>query len=351
MIKKIFVLLLIVSISTFIFATVSGTISEVDKYGNVHTDISEVVFIEGGFEQGDILGVKAGENELIAPFVTTYGDVDRGTPLIRISGENVMMAINYGNFAETYSLEVGSKVSFDLLEKGSYKEELEIRHLVRTDEREDYTSDEIFANFREVDMGNIGKGILYRSSHPSIDDPRAPYANSLIENAGIKTVINLSDSDEELAENFNYSDYYKSIADNGNLINLNMSVDLLSGTFASKLKSGLLFMIEKEPPYLIHCVEGKDRAGMVVALLGALMDAPAEDIFSDYVVSYENYYNVENGTPAYDAVENIIIDIFETINDGNPVNDENIKEVALKYLTERVGLTPEEIDSLETKLK
>ena len=116
-------------------------------------------------------------------------------------------------------------------------------------------------------------------------------------------MINLSDSDEELAASYAYSQYYKSIGEAGNLINLNMGVDMLSDDFSQKLKSGLLFMIEKEPPYLVHCVEGKDRAGIVGALLGAIMDAKTGEIYADYVKSYENYYKVAPGTLAYEAVE------------------------------------------------
>jgi len=148
-------------------------------------------------------------------------------------------------------------VVIKLKEKGTYKSELEIRHLVRTNNRADYDSDEVFANFREVRLGSIGQGKLYRSSHPSINDPRAPYASKLMESVGIKTVINLSDSQDELLKNLQYSNYYKSIYDKGNLIALNMGVDPMSDDFAQKLQTGLLFMISKEPPYLLHCVEGR----------------------------------------------------------------------------------------------
>jgi len=350
----VFLVLSLVNISFaqgIVSSDVVGTVSEIDKYGNVHTDIPETTIFEYGFEIGDMLLLKLDETNVIAPFVTTYGDVDRGSPLVRTTSGHVQLAINYGNFAKTYNLEIGETITIQLKEKGAYKSELEIRHLVRTNNRDDYASDEIFANFREVTLGNIGEGKLYRSSHPSIDDPRSPYASKLMEKAGIKTVINLSDSQEELMNNLQYSSYYKTIYDQGNLIALNMGVDPMSEDFARKLKEGLLFMIEKEPPYLVHCVEGKDRAGITVALFGAIMDASTKEIYSDYVKSYENYYNIEEGTPAYEAVERIISDLFVEMNNGDRVDDSNIKEVAIKYLTERVGLTKEQIYQLQQKLK
>src|SRR6056297_147508 len=349
--KKVLLVSLLMLSVAMIFAAISGSVAEVDKYGNVHTDIAEADFLAAGFELGDMLLITMGDQSVQAPFVTTYGDVDRGNPLVRLSGGNVAMALNYANFAKTFSLEEGSEVAFDLVNKGAYLEELEIRNLVRTDVREDYASDAIFANFREVTMGEIAPGILYRSCHPSLDDPRAPYASLLIEKAGIKTVINLSDSNEELAEFLAYSNYYAAIKDTGNMINLNMGVDLLSDEFAAKLKDGLLFMIEKNPPYLVHCVEGKDRAGMTVAILGALMGATVDEIYADYVTSYENYYNVEKGTQAYAAVENIIRGIFKSINNGNDVTDENVGYVAVKYLREKAGLSYPQIMALQAALR
>jgi len=330
---------------------VSGKVTDIDKYGNVHTDILESIIQQKEFEIGDIVQVKIGDKTFEAPFATVYGDVDRGKPLIRLTDGHVQLAINYGNFASTYGLKVGDTVTIKLKEKGTYKSELEIRHLVRTNNRADYDSDEVFANFREVRLGNIGSGKLYRSSHPSINDPRAPYASKLMESVGIKTVINLSDSQEELLKNLQYSKYYKSIYDKGDLIALNMGVDPMSDDFAKKLQAGLVFMIQKEPPYLLHCVEGKDRAGIVTALLGAIMDASMEEIYADYVKSYENYYKVQPGTAAYDAVRKIISDLFVEMNGGKPVDDSNVKQVAMKYLTEKVGLTAQQISQLQGKLK
>ena len=55
-----------------------------------------------------------------------------------------------------------------MAEKAGYLEEYEIRNIdsLRTNERDDYASDEVFANFRPVVMGDILAGILYRSSSP-----------------------------------------------------------------------------------------------------------------------------------------------------------------------------------------
>jgi hypothetical protein len=335
-----------------VFAGVAGKIAEIDsKYGNVYTDILQLTLSEAGLEVGDLVELKFDSKVMVVPFVRNYGDVDRGSVLIRLSGGRVSLAINYGNFAKTYDIIVGKDVELSLVEKGAYLNELEIRGLVRTDARSDYESDAVFSNFRVVALGHIKPGVLFRCSHPSINDPRAPFANELVKQAGIRTVINLADTDEELLSFYQYSDFYRSLGEAGHIINLGMGVDMLSDDFSQKMKEGLLFLIENEPPYLVHCVEGKDRAGIVSALLEALMGATAEEVFHDYVISYENYYHVKPGTPAYDAVKKIIVDIFKSMNDGNPVDDSNIRFVALKFLRTKVGLSLEEIEGLKAALQ
>ena len=349
--KKALLFSVIMVFTVAAIASVSGVVAEIDRFGNVHTDIAEDVVNQAGLEVGDIVLVTLPEATVVSPFVRTYGDVDRGNPLVRITGGRLQLAINYGNYAEVYGLEIGSPVNVEVVEKGAYLDELEIRNLVRTYDREDYESDEVFANFREVTLGDIAPGKLYRSTHPAMDHAWGPYANRLMREAAIETVVNLSDSDEEVAKAFEYCDYYGALGEAGNVINLYMGVDLLSDDFAQKLRDGLLFMIDREPPYLVHCVEGKDRAGLTIALLAAIMDAPAEDVFKDYAKSYENFYNVEPGTPAYAAVQKIITDIFTDLNSGIPVDESNVKNIAMRYLVDRVGLTLDEIRALQEKLR
>ena len=73
-----------------------------------------------------------------------------------------------------------------------------------------------------------------------------------------------------------------------------MGVDFFAPDFTEKLAAGLRFMISNEPPYLVHCNEGKDRAGMTIALLEALSGATMDEIIADYMESYENYYGVRD---------------------------------------------------------
>ncbi|HQI79232.1 MAG TPA: SAM-dependent chlorinase/fluorinase, partial [Petrotogaceae bacterium] len=155
--KSITVFIFITLFSTVIFAAgtqgFSGNVAEIDKYGNVRLDVTEEAVKLSGVEVGDILEVKFNDKTLILPFVTAYGDVDRSSPLLRLNKGFVQMAINYGNFATFFSVALNNTVTVSVLEKGTYKAQIELRKLVKSEERKDYTSDQAFANFREISLG------------------------------------------------------------------------------------------------------------------------------------------------------------------------------------------------------
>ena len=201
-----------------------------------------------------------------------------------------------------------------------------------------------------VDEGDIAEGVLYRSCSPVRGDARAPYADKLVGEAGIKTVINLADNEETMLSGLAGAPYYATLVESGNVIMLDMGVDFFSPDFTEKLATGLRFMIAHEDPYLIHCNEGKDRAGMTVALLEALSGATMDEIVADYMESYENYYGVEKGTEQYDMIAQIIIDFFETMN-GRPFPYDALKTVAEQYTLNTIGLSSAELNALEAVLQ
>lgn len=126
-VRRTLLLVLMVVFCVAVFAQLSGVVTEIDDfYGNADTDIAQSEVEEAGFEVGDTLRVILPEFTLDLPFVTTYADVDRGEPLVRIYDNYVRLAINYGNFAKEYDLEVGSVVKIDLLVKHE-REEVDVR--------------------------------------------------------------------------------------------------------------------------------------------------------------------------------------------------------------------------------
>lgn len=365
---KYLVFLLIVMAVSLVFTVnaaaddvLKGEVIEVQKYGNLTMDLKPAEFYEAGFELGDLLKVTVGDQELEVPFVTSYSDVDTNSLLVRDDQDAniIVVAINMGDFAKTYNVEVGDEVTFSLLEKEGYLSEYLLHQLERTNKRSDYATDSIYANFRSIATSGINPGVLYRSSSPINNTlNRAQYTDDLTGAVGMKTVINLSDSkeaaEEYMEEQGPKADYYKSLYEKGNVITLDMGVDITSKDFGKKLAEGLRFLNEHEGPYLIHCTEGKDRAGFVAALLEALMGASLDEIVADYMTTYENYYKLEEGSEQYNAVadSNIKTSVTTVIvgaKKDTDISDVDLAKAAEDYL-KSIGMTADEIATLKENL-
>ena len=357
--------------------TLDSSVKDIQKYGNLVLSITKSDMDSIGAEYGDVFTVDLGDQVLEAPYCTSYSDVEIGDLVLRNDGDGIILAINMGDFASSYGIatkvsnpdktyqwvfEEGKKLeditlSLILTGKGEYRDQYLIHQLFRTNEREDYSSDAVFANFREIVGGDLGSGALYRSSSPVNNEiGRAKYADELVSLNNIRSVMNLADSRETIEGYFKEEDfaspYYKSLYENGQVIALNMGVSFKTREFQNGLVEGLTFLSKNEGPYLIHCNEGKDRAGFTSALLSALMGLTYDEIASDYMTSYENYYHVEKGTEQYEAVKRSNIDSMLSFIAG--VETKDLENVDLAAKAEEflvaIGMEKSDIDTLKSKL-
>ena len=87
-------------------AGISGHVIGLDgPYGNLITDIKPDHLREIGYRPGDVIYIKVAGKSLALPFVSTFGDVPVGKPLLYIDSSNlVSVAINQGNFAQTHEV-------------------------------------------------------------------------------------------------------------------------------------------------------------------------------------------------------------------------------------------------------
>ena len=333
------------------FAEGALPVAEVSKYGNLVLDISGEEFFELGYDYGDIISVEISRERWIMPVGSSYSDVEAGEAVCRVESmeEAVVLAINMGNLAEEAGVsgDAPGAVSICPEEAAGYRDEWLLRQLTRTNERGDYArlSDAAFANFRAVDTSGMGEGMLYRSSSPVNPElGRSGYAVAAMEAAGVRTVINLADAEIDYP---GWEDsYYAGCA----VICLNLGIDPAGAGFREGVAAGLRFMIANDGPYLVHCTEGKDRAGFVSALLECLMGAPAGEVVSDYMESYFNYYGVAPGSEQYEAVaEANILPILAKAFGVEDIFACDLAAEAREYLAE-AGLSPEEIDNLVAKL-
>ena len=360
-----------------VITEVTSSVKEIQKYGNLVLTIEKKDLDAMGAEYGDVFTVSFQDTEVYAPYCTNYSDVDLGSIVLRNDGETLILAINMGDFATTYS--IAEKVSnpdktykwifeegktmedisllLTLTGKGQYRDEWLIHQLSRTDNREDYSSDAAFANFREIKGGKIGEGALFRSSSPINNEiGRAKYADALVKENGIRTVMNLADSEESILSYMEKDDfaspYYASLFENGDVIALNMGVSFKTREFQASLSEGLTFLASKEGPYLVHCTEGKDRAGFTSALLSALMGLTYQEIVEDYMTTYENYYHIEKGSEQYEAVKKSNIDSMLSFIAS--VESDKLSQVDLSLKAEEfllaIGMEEETVRKLKENL-
>ena len=267
---------------------------------------------------------------------------------------NIAICINYGKLNEIANVKAGDKFTIMMTGAGEYLPQYQIRNLKRTNNRKDYSSDEVFANFRNIAVGNIAKGVLYRSSSP-IDNElgRAAYADKLAKAAGVNTVINLADSDDSIrtylaAKNF-ASSYYKKLYEGKKVLALNMGLTYSSDKFKGSVVNGCKFMATNKGPYLFHCTEGKDRTGFFAALIESLMGASKDEIIQDYMQSFINYYNVKKGTSQYNLICNDLLSMLNVIAGTSNLDKANLAAGAKKYLLSG-GMSDAQIKVLMTNL-
>lgn len=377
--KKIFsfFLMLCLLVSVLVSVTAEGTsatVTEIQKYGNLVLSMKGSELLSQGYAYGDIVTVTLNGQELEMPVGSNYSDVDQGSMICRVvikpdtNEDTIILAINMGDLATTtaiaekekikadpgyvwhYSVEEPVTVSFAMKEQGGYYDQWVMHQLVRSENREDYPdlTDEAYANFRAVTTTGIGAGKLYRSSSPvNPEINRNHQADAAAEKAGVKTFVNLADAEETMKGYEGFADSYYS---KQNYICLNLGVDFSSEEFRHGLAEGLRFIAKGEAPFLVHCNEGKDRAGFVSAVIEALMGASADEITADYMVTFFNYYGVQPGTEQYDIIASSNIQKSLAAAFGmESLSSGNLQESCVSYL-ESVGLTADEIAGVQAKL-
>lgn len=338
-----------------------GKIIEFEKYGHAVLDITIERMFADGYELGDTVDIyfENGKEFKNVPFFNGYY-VKKGEVMLRAypGHTNVAVCINYGKINESASLKIGGDVVIALSKKGGALDTQVLNSLVYSNDINDFANDITFANFREIATTNIGRRKLYRSASPiNNENKRASTANRLAYNVRIQSVLNLADTTADIdsyikATDF-ASEYYKGLYDNGKVIALGMPVDFSSENFQKDLVSGIKKLVDDEmsTPILIHCTEGKDRAGFTAALLEALMGASYDEIVSDYMVSYKNYYGI---TKANDEIRynlivknniNEMLKVIAGVDSIDDITDEKLVFGAATYL-ENGGMTDDEIEDL-----
>ncbi|MBO4819051.1 MAG: tyrosine-protein phosphatase [Firmicutes bacterium] len=348
-----------------------------EEFGGVYIETTIDDFNALGFEYGDSVKVVFSNGYTLedVPYYNGYY-VDAGQPLlIAYPGYDYIKAcVNYGEdlwdtgglyaapgmrLYSAAGLDEHCTASVYLNEHGKYIDTQTARDIHYYDERDKYPSDAVFANFRNIKVGNIKENTLYRSASPCDNQHnRASYVDALISEAGVRFILNLSDNDAKIekymkADDFD-SPYFKSLYEEGNVIPLSMTMNFASDDFKEKIAKGFAEMAEKDGPYLVHCTEGKDRTGFICMLLEALAGASYQEIVDDYMITYDNYYeiNEEKDKVKYDLIleKNLIPMMYTVVGDeSQDLKTIDLSAYARAYLTD-IGMTPSQIDALLARI-
>ena len=269
-----------------------GKISSYNEFGAAMLDFTETDMAKAGFQLGDVISITIGDKEIIMPyydgFYTRNGEylcVAYSTyPSICFTANNI------GVPKELTGLE-GHDVVVRMKEKGGRLDVQQAMSMKYTNLRDEYSiSDAAFANARAVSAGKITSGILHRSSSPFCNDiERAYYVSEYLQQEKVKTVLNLADTKEKMST-YDMPPYSHQLYNEGNVILCPLKADPTADDYNNRLIEALKQLPSHPAPYVVHCMEGKDRTGYVCALLEGLCGATYDEIVADYLETYANYY-------------------------------------------------------------
>ena len=108
----------------------------------------------------------------------------------------------------------------------------------------------------------------------------------------------------------------------------------------------------------VYCDEGKDMTGVICMLIEALCGCDYETFFNDYMMSFKNFYKVDQAKQKerFDAITkqffNELVYVFVIANDSeaqrqDSYNTANFYQIAENYL-KNGGMTDDDIASLKT---
>lgn len=197
-----------------------------------------------------------------------------------------------------------------------------MKHL---DNREDFRTDEEFANFRNLILANH-KSITFFRSASAIKNKygRASTVQQLMQKNLIYQIVDFS----------------------------NVECQCMSDEFGFILVQKLRAILRKDPPYIIQCDAGKKRTGFVCLILEMLSGTNYTNIVNDYLESYKNNNGLNfltNPEIAKEIEVHKIQKLIYYINGNQDFEKTNLEKIAYSFL-QRNGMLQREVQILQQKL-
>ena len=331
-----------------------GKITSYNEFGAAMLDFTEADMTEAGFTLGDVISISIDDKEIIMPYYD--GFYTRNGEYLCVAYPTYpsicFTANNIGLPKELTGLE-GHSVVVKMVEKGGRLDVQTALSMSYTIDREDYPnfSDTEFANARASKGGRLASGVLHRSSSPFCNDiNRAFYVSEYLKREKVRTVLNLADTEEKM-KSYDMPPYSRTLWEEGNVILCPLKADPTADDYNNRLIEALKELPLRPAPYVVHCMEGKDRTGYVCALLEGLCGATYEEIVADYLITYNNYYLI---TPENDRILcntlvslrlNTCLMYYAGVNDESQLPSVDYAKAFSSYLLTH-GMSQQQIDAL-----
>lgn len=328
---------------------------------NLHISYSDLT--QNGFEYGDSISVYFTNGTKIEDFPVSMNYCSHvRQPILCFYPTYTYPHLTNNSDTDLFSdlnLSLSDKATIALKEKGKYKSEHEAMALTYSNKREDFDSDEEFANFRCISSSKIKDNLLYRGASPLFNaNNRASTVNSLLEKNNVQYIVDLSNTNEQFETYYNAEStatYWKSLYETNSVVSCKVGPAFYSIEYHSQMKKMVEFILSHDGRTYIHCNEGKDRTGFVYMLLEALCGYTFLEIEQDYMTTFKNFYHVtkENNPNSYNAFVNVkLCDMTNFLTNSalnKDVDKDALQSKAKEYLI-KCGLSDIQVENLKTKL-
>lgn len=297
---------------------IRDSVTSITEDGIARTNVNADEAIAEGYDYGDILSITAGSVKFSAPIVSAADEVEDGQYFI-IFDEN---GASIGRRNASTGLSVGDRITFSMEEKEGFLR-THILHSLRA-------SGARLTDLTHYEAGSMKSGHLFTVYAPLFVSADADNASALLEKYGISAVIDLSEG---------LVDVTGITAPEG-----------LEYRSTSDMAEAMRYIISFDKPYLI--VLGDNTVSYrIVPILEALMGGRLDQIISDCLQPYQEYYGLSADSREYQELSDMITDFFTGLNEGTVPRDKSLLTLAVNYLRNEVGLSVDEVSSVRLSLR
>lgn len=257
------------------------------------------------FSLGDTINITFSNNISFqnVPYFVTYIAYNKEFVIVpQTNCLHVTQKNSFDDFWKIFNFTDDTTATISIAEKGKFKKLNDLLSMQYTNHRDDYDSDEQYANFRCVTGGNLKDDFLYRGCtpcSPTVGD-RYTYVQELMANNSIGFSINLSNTKEEIDEfskksDVKWSQYLRDLYKDNKFYAFHFSIISDASECCEDIVDLFKVIINKNPQdkVYVHCDEGKDRTGAICILVESLCGCSYDTIFNDYISSFKNFYKLD----------------------------------------------------------